>query len=114
MGVVGLEWQVAGFGDFSGNANETDMLMRDSNNGAFELYDIRNNQLVSASGMGVIGLEWQTAGVTANMPNGSGGLVSQLAQGVASFAPAASPSSNAPAADTAAQLNQILITPPAA
>ena len=25
MGQVGLEWSVAGFGDFSGNANETDM-----------------------------------------------------------------------------------------
>ena len=40
MGQVGMEWQVAGFGDFSGNANETDMLMRNSNTGAFELYDI--------------------------------------------------------------------------
>ena len=34
MGQVGLEWTVAGFGDFSGNANETDMLMRNSNTGA--------------------------------------------------------------------------------
>jgi len=25
---VGLEWSVAGFGDFSGNANETDMLIQ--------------------------------------------------------------------------------------
>jgi len=23
-----LDWQVAGFGNFSGNANETDMIMR--------------------------------------------------------------------------------------
>ena len=30
MGQVGLEWQVLGFGDFSGNANETDMLMQNS------------------------------------------------------------------------------------
>ena len=30
MGQVGLEWQVAGFGDFSTNAGETDMLMRNS------------------------------------------------------------------------------------
>ena len=44
MGQVGLEWSVAGFGDFSGNANETDMLMRNNNTGAFEIYDIRNNQ----------------------------------------------------------------------
>ena len=44
MGQVGLEWSAAGFGDFSGNANETDMLMRNNNTGAFEIYDISNNQ----------------------------------------------------------------------
>ena len=45
MGQVGLEWSVVGFGDFSGNANETDMLMRNNNTGAFEIYDISNNQI---------------------------------------------------------------------
>jgi hypothetical protein len=34
-----LEWTVAGFSDFSGKANESDMLMRNSNTGAFEVYD---------------------------------------------------------------------------
>jgi hypothetical protein len=43
MGQVGLEWQVAGFGDFSSNPGETDMLMRNSNTGAFEVYDISNS-----------------------------------------------------------------------
>ena len=62
MGQVGLEWQVAGFGDFSGNANETDMLMRDSSTGAFELYDISNNQLAGAVALGQVGLEWQVVG----------------------------------------------------
>ncbi len=50
MGQVGLEWTIAGFGDFSGNANETDMLMRNSNTGVFELYDISNNNVTSAHG----------------------------------------------------------------
>ncbi len=62
MGQVGLEWQVAGFGDFSGNGNETDMLMRNSNTGQFEIYDISNNQLASAASMGQVGLEWQVVG----------------------------------------------------
>ena len=62
MGQVGLEWQVAGFGDFSGNANETDMLMRNTNTGAFEIYDISNNTITSAAAMGQVGLEWQVAG----------------------------------------------------
>jgi len=34
-----LEWTVARFTDFSGKANESDMLMRNSNTGAFEVYD---------------------------------------------------------------------------
>jgi hypothetical protein len=59
---VGLEWTVAGFGGFSGKANETDMLMRDSNNGAFEVYDISNNALMSAAAIGAVGLEWTVAG----------------------------------------------------
>jgi len=62
MGQVGLEWQVAGFGDFSGHANETDMLMRNSNTGAFEIYDIGNNTITNAASMGQVGLEWQVAG----------------------------------------------------
>ena len=61
MGQVGLEWSVAGFGDFSGNANETDMLMRDTNTGAFEIYDISNNTITSAAPMGQVGLEWEVA-----------------------------------------------------
>jgi hypothetical protein len=52
IGQVGLEWQVAGFGDFSGNANETDMLMRNSNTGQFEVYDISHNVITSAAAMG--------------------------------------------------------------
>ena len=62
MGQVGLEWQVAGFGDFSGNPNETDMLMRDTNNGAFEYYDISNNTITGAGPMGQVGMEWQVSG----------------------------------------------------
>ena len=62
MGQVGLEWTVAGFGDFSGNANETDMLMRNSNTGAFELYDISGNSITNAMPMGQVGLEWQVVG----------------------------------------------------
>ena len=62
MGQVGLEWTVAGFGDFSGNANETDMLMRNSNTGPFELYDISGNTITNAVPMGQVGLEWQVAG----------------------------------------------------
>src|SRR5215471_21861445 len=62
MGAVGLDWQVAGFGNFSSNPGETDMIMRNVNTGAFEVYDIANNVLTSASSMGAVGLDWHVAG----------------------------------------------------
>jgi hypothetical protein len=63
MGAVGTNWSVAAFGDFSGNANETDMLMRNTNTGQFELYDISNNAIMAAFSLGAVGLDWQVAGV---------------------------------------------------
>ena len=45
LGQVGPEWTVSGFGDFSTRSGETDMLMRNSNTGAFEIYDIGNNAI---------------------------------------------------------------------
>jgi hypothetical protein len=38
------------------------MLMRNSNTGAFEVYDIGNNQITFATSMGQVGLEWTVAG----------------------------------------------------
>ena len=61
MGQVGLNGG-CGFGDFSTRANETDMLMRNSNTGAFEVYDISNNAITSSRPMGQVGLEWTIAG----------------------------------------------------
>jgi hypothetical protein len=43
-------------------ANETDMLMRNRNTGAFEIYDISNNAITSAGPMGQVGLEWSVVG----------------------------------------------------
>ena len=62
IGAVGLNWQVAGFGDFSTDPNETDMLLRNANTGAFEFYDIVSGQLATAGPMGAVGNEWQVAG----------------------------------------------------
>ena len=61
LGTVGLTWQVAGFGDFNGDAT-TDMVLRNSSTGAFEVYDIVNNSITSAANLGMVGLDWQVAG----------------------------------------------------
>lgn len=54
LGGVGSEWTIAGFGNFSGNAGETDMMMH-SNSGALEVYDISNNQVTFAASLGNFG-----------------------------------------------------------
>jgi hypothetical protein len=86
MGQVGLEWTVAGFGDFSGNANETDMLMQNSNTGAFAVYDISHNAVISAAAMGQAGLEWTVAGIAPDPPaSASDASTAALVQAMASF-----------------------------
>jgi hypothetical protein len=62
LGQLGLAWKVAGFGDFSGNANETDLLVRNSNTGAFQVYDISHNAIISTGPLGAVDLEWTIAG----------------------------------------------------
>ena len=59
---VGLNWQIAGVGDFSGNANESDMLLHNTDNGTFELYDIVSNTVTWAAPIAQVGLGWQVAG----------------------------------------------------
>jgi Tetratricopeptide repeat len=58
-------------GGFSGNPGESDMLMRNSTTGAFEVYDISHNTITSAASMGQVGLEWTVAGVAADLPAGT-------------------------------------------
>jgi hypothetical protein len=48
LGAVGLNWQFSGIGDFSG-AGESDMLLRSSNTGGLEAYDINNSQITNAA-----------------------------------------------------------------
>jgi hypothetical protein len=77
---------VASAGDVTlSDVNETDMLMRNSNTGAFELFDISNNTIAVAGGMGQVGLEWSVSGIT-NV--GTAAANGQLAQAMASYAPA--------------------------
>jgi hypothetical protein len=62
LGPVGLNWQFSGTGNFS-SLGETDMILRDSNSGGFQVYDINNNQITGSAFMGTVGLDWQFSGV---------------------------------------------------
>jgi hypothetical protein len=71
IGAVGLNWQFFGVGNFSGNPGEdfadtpgnTDMMLRDSNTGRFEVYNISNNQITGPFFIGDVGLNWQFSGI---------------------------------------------------
>ncbi len=51
------DWQVAGFGPMHGPGT-SDMVLRNVNTGAFEVYDIANNQITAAALLGQVGLDW--------------------------------------------------------
>jgi len=59
LGAVGLDWRVSGINN---HGTQSDMVLRNDNNGALELYDISNNQITGAFALGAVGLNWQVAG----------------------------------------------------
>jgi hypothetical protein len=58
---MSAHWQFSGLGRFFGS-DTTDMLLRNSSTGGFEVYDIANNNITGAAFLGTVGLNWQLAG----------------------------------------------------
>jgi hypothetical protein len=75
IGMVGLDWQFSGVGNFSSNPGETDLLMRNGKTGGLEVYDIANNQIAGAAFLGTVGLDWQFAGIAPGHAAGAADLV---------------------------------------
>jgi hypothetical protein len=98
-------------------AGESDLVLRNKNTGAFEVYDIANNQLTGAAPLGAVGLDWQLGGFAVDPPTGSMGSsdssTSQLVQAMASFDGSSGAANDlntgAPSADTS---QQTLLTAP--
>jgi len=57
-----VNWQFSGVGNFSGRGT-SDMLLRNSNTGGLEVYDIANNAITNAAFIGTVGVNWQFSGV---------------------------------------------------
>jgi hypothetical protein len=101
----------------SGSPGASDLVLRNVNSGAFEVYDIANNTLTGAAPLGSVGLDWQLGGFAVDPPTGSGSSgstsTSQLVQAMAGFgggSGAPESLSNAPlGAETSQQ--QFLTTP---
>jgi hypothetical protein len=51
------------------------------NTGAFQVYNIANNQLTGSASLGAVGLDWQLGGFAANARVGSDWLLGGLAAG---------------------------------
>jgi hypothetical protein len=62
LGTIGLEWQILAFGNFD-NVGNTDMILRDVNTAALQVYNITNNQITGSGAMGAVGLDWQFSGI---------------------------------------------------
>jgi hypothetical protein len=97
LGTVGLEWQFAGVAPIHA-AGASDLVLRKVNTGAFEVYDIANNQIAGAAMLGTVGLEWQLGGFAADPPSVSGTFTDisndQLVQAMAGFGGDAADDSN--------------------
>ena|SRR5262245_3660000 len=83
-----LDWQFAGIAAANG-AGTSDLVLRNVNSGAFEVYDIAGNTLVKAASLGAVGLDWQLGGFAVDPPTASmgsaDGSTSQLVQAMAAF-----------------------------
>ena len=87
---MGLDWQFAGIAPIHA-AGASDLVLRNVNTGAFEVYDIANNQLTGAASLGQVGLDWQLGGFAADRPTastasmGDSSQAAQLVQAMAGF-----------------------------
>jgi hypothetical protein len=127
LGAVGLDWQVAGFGPMS-RSGASDMVLRNTNTGAFQVYNIANNRITMSAYMGFntmspfsgqIGLDWQVGGFAADAPSGStaamgeSSLPTQLVQAMAGFGGGSSAADGLNTISLAAEtLQQPLVTTP--
>jgi hypothetical protein len=78
-----LDWQFAGVAPVHA-AGASDLVLRNVNSGAFEVYDIAGNTLVGAASLGAVGLDWQLGGFAVDPPTNDASA-GQLVQAMAGF-----------------------------
>jgi hypothetical protein len=61
LGNVGLDWQYAGIAPVHA-PGASDLVLRNVNTGAFQVYNIANNQLIGSAPLGQVGSDWQLGG----------------------------------------------------
>jgi hypothetical protein len=109
-----LDWQFAGIAPANG-VGTSDLVLRNVNSGAFEVYDIVSNTLVGAASLGAVGTDWSLGGFAADPPAGSMGSsnqVGQLVQAMAGFGGGGAAESLSTAPPGAETSQQPLLTTP--
>jgi hypothetical protein len=92
LGTVGLDWQFAGVAPIS-VPGASDLVLRNVNTGAFQVYNIANNHLTGSASLGQVGVDWQLGGFAPTFsvppprsePAGMDGSTAQLVQAMAGF-----------------------------
>jgi len=69
LGQVGTTWAFVTLGSFFGT-DTTDMLLRNSSTGGFEVYDISNNNITNAAFLGNVGDPGEIASSSPDRRNG--------------------------------------------
>jgi hypothetical protein len=93
------------------------MVLRNITSGAFQAYDIANNQITATGSLGGVGSDWQVVGIAANAPapamGASDSSNAQLVQAMAGFVGGGSANSMTTGADPSQQQQQqqFLATP---
>jgi hypothetical protein len=91
-------------------AGASDLVLRNVNTGAFEVYDIAGNTLVGAASLGAVGLDWSLGGFAVDPPTASmassDGSTAQLVQAMAGFGGDSGASDNLNAAALGADTSQ--------
>jgi hypothetical protein len=55
-------------------SRRSDLVLRNATSGAFEVYDIANNQLIGAAALGAVGTDWQVGGIAVDPPELGGSM----------------------------------------
>jgi hypothetical protein len=66
LGPVGSDWRFVTLGSFNDSITSSftsDMLLRNSTSGNFQVYNISNNAITNSVSLGAVGLNWQFSGV---------------------------------------------------
>src|SRR6516225_11167051 len=79
LGTVGLDWHFAGVAPIHA-PGASDLVLRNVNTDAFEVYDIAGNTLIGAASLGSVGLDWSLGGFAVDPPTGSSGSTGDLDQ----------------------------------